>query len=351
MSTAMELTLTILIVDDDDIKVGKIKDMINGATLNRTVVAADQISAQNYLLQEKFDLLILDMLLPLRTGEGDPDPGGGQNILEELEIDDDYKQPDAIIALTEYDDLQLNVRESFADIAAIKYDGSSAVWETHLKRVIQRLKKSKAEHKKIVYCEGSNAFHYNLMALSNIEFRGLADSRAVYLSAKNEQDKYAIRDRDFLTHKEISSLQTKYPNYFILNYYCFENYLYHPDNIAEVLAGFDREAYIAELVSQKKAKLMTIVQDYKISRSAYFDLNDDNKAVMDKRPETEIIKALESDDLEVFYRYFDMAGKKDNENKKSFDKTFLATFNLDKTALTKSAWFKGKMLEILNNLR
>lgn len=350
MSTAMELTLTILIVDDDDIKVGKIKALIDSATLNRTVVAVDQISAQKHLLQEKFDLVILDMLLPLRAGEGDADPQGGQKILEELEIDDNYKQPDAIVALTEYDDLQLNVRESFADIAAIRYDGSSTVWETHLKRVIQRLKKAKVERKNIVYCEGSNVLNYNLMALPNLEFRGLADSRAVYLSAKNEQDKFAIRDRDFLTQKEISSLQSKFTNYFILKYYCFENYLYHPDNIAEVFSGFDKTDYIAELIGQKKSKLMTIVQDYKISRSAYYDLNDDNKVFMDKKPEAEIIKALESDELEDFYPFFDMAGKKDNENKKSFDKTCLSGFNLDKNQLTQTAWFRGKMQELLKRI-
>jgi len=348
MSSSTDLTLSILLVDDDLFKTEKVTSLINSCSQSRIVIADNQIQAQQFLLQEKFDLLILDILLPLRHGEGEAEENGGQKILQELEIDESYFQPDCIIALTEYDNLQLNLQESFADIAAIKFDATSTGWEINIKRVIARLLKAKSSKKKIIYCEGRNAYYYNLIGLHNIEFRGLSDSRAVYLSAKNEPDNFALRDKDFLTKKEIKSLQSKFNNYLILQYYCFENYLYHPNNIDEVVAHFDKTAYIEEITNQKKAKLMTIVQDYKLSRNAYSDLNDDGKALIDIRPESEIIVALESDDFEIYYPYFDMAGKKDTDNKKSFDKNYLAKLNLDAKILAQTTWFKQKIGDVIN---
>lgn len=342
----VDLTLTVLIVDDDTYKADKIKAYVSSCSQSRIIIARDQISAQRHLISEQFDLLILDMQLPNRFKEDEPDKDGGLKILEELEMESSYKQPKYIIVLTEYEDLRSKFQESFSDIASIQFDISSTNWQTSLSRVISRLTKLKIAHKKIVYCEGTNAFYYNLIGFTNLEFRGLSDSRAVYLSAKNEKENFSLRDRDFLTRKEIEKLKIKHGNYLVLDLYCFENYLYHPDNIVELFSDFNKEAYIQEIRRQKKSKIMTIVQDYKLSRNAYFDLNDDAKEVVDKKPEEEIITSLESDDFNIFYPYFDMAGKKDVGNKKSFDKTVLAAYNLEPKFLVKTVWFKNQMSHI-----
>lgn len=98
---------------------------------------------------------------------------------------------------------------------------------------------------------------------------------------------------------------------------------------------------------QKNIKIEAIIQDYKISRLAYTDFNENAKRNIDKNPEIEIIPSLKSDILEEFYKFFDMAGKNDKENKKSYDKTFLSKYNLDTNQLVKTKWFRMKITEIL----
>jgi hypothetical protein len=49
---------------------------------------------------------------------------------------------------------------------------------------------------------------------------------------------------------------------------------------------------------------------------------------------------LESDELERFYKYFDM--------KEQFDKSILAPFNLKKEDLVQTNWFKQQIQLVLN---
>jgi hypothetical protein len=78
------------------------------------------------------------------------------------------------------------------------------------------------------------------------------DSSSVFVKTKTKLGYYGLRDRDYLLDTEIERIRKKYPNYFILNYYCFENYLYHPDNIEELnISAFDKKEYIEEIIKQK----------------------------------------------------------------------------------------------------
>jgi len=342
--------LSILLVEDSEVKRLVVNKYIEGICPKLSItIAKDRISALKILEVEKFDIMLLDMHLPNREEDNDPQEDGGEMLLEEIFFEDNFKQPTKIIALTQYDKLQKSVREKFPELGAIKFDPSSSKWKEEIFRVLYSLSKSKIEKKIIVYCEGKNAVFYNAIGISNLEFWELSDSRAIYFAAKNESDKLALRDRDFLTTNEISVLTSKpfFENYRILEYYCFENYLYHPDNIIELVEEFDYDGYISDLILQKNIKIEAIIQDYKISRLAYTDFNENAKRNIDKNPEIEIIPSLKSDILEEFYKFFDMAGKNDKENKKSYDKTFLSKYNLDTNQLVKTKWFRMKITEIL----
>ena len=48
------------------------------------------ITALKKLEFEKYDLLLLDMQLPNRFGESEPEENGGVALLEELEVADNY---------------------------------------------------------------------------------------------------------------------------------------------------------------------------------------------------------------------------------------------------------------------
>lgn len=353
MNQNIHTSLSVLLVDDSDFKIERVKTFLGEVAPNaKLTISRDRISAQKNLVSDKFDLLLLDMQLPNRFGESEPEEVGGVSILEELEMSEEYFQPTRIIVFTQYDDLQEGLRNSYPELGAVKFDLSSDNWKNTLFRALNSLSKSKSVIKKIVYCEGENAPYYNSVGLFGIEFWALKDSRAIYLAAKNEKDKFALRDRDFLTTNEISVLTKKpyFENYFILDYYCFENYVYHPDNISELINNFNKEEYLSELIKQKNEKIESIIQDYKLARLCYTDFTDNDKRNMDENPEDEIITSLKSNDFETFYKFFDMAGKKDRGFKKSFNKSYLEKYNLDVKELVKTEWFKYKISNILLKL-
>lgn len=353
MNQIIDTALSVLLVDDSDFKIDKVLVFFKQvAPRSKITIAKDQISAQNQIQLEKYDLLLLDMQIPNRIGESEAQENGGVLLLEELEIGEGYLHPTRIIVFTQYDRLQAEIREKYPELGAIKYDLTSDHWKETLFRTLNSLSKSKKVNNKIIYCEGENVDYYNLIGIKGFEFWALKDSRAIYYAAKNEKDKYSLRDRDFLTSNEIGILTNPpyFENYFILEYYCFENYLYHPDNISELVEGFNKYKYIEELTKQKNNKIDSIIQDYKLARLCYTDFTDNERKNMDNNPEDEIISSLKSDSFEVFYVFFDMAGKKDKCFKKSFNKEFLVKYNLDKEKLVKTDWFKMKICKVFRKL-
>ena len=192
--------------------------------------------------------------------------------------------------------------------------------------------------KKMVLCENKNDDYYNLLGLPNTLFVGMKDARSLFLQVKNDSRFQSLRDRDFLSDTEIERLEKEYPHHHILRYYDFENYLYHPDNIAEIQPdGFDRDTYVAEIVRQKNERFDAALLNLKATRQSYEELKTGN--IVDKEPDA-IVADLKSDDFERFYKYFDM--------KDGFNKLYLMPFNLDKKRLVRTAWFRGQIESALN---
>lgn len=147
--------------------------------------------------------------------------------------------------------------------------------------------------------ENKNSAHYNL-ALNEKGYLFLPekDSRDVFLHTKGDNAKLGLRDRDFIMDEEIDRIQAKYPNLRILHYYAVENYVYHPDNIAELEpSGFDKLEYSKEITNQKNQKLLKIVSGIESARQTYSDLKEPNVKNKNIDP---IISALESNDFEIF---------------------------------------------------
>lgn len=337
------ICLNILIVDDEKNKVDSIQEYI--LTINQNItfeVARNQIDALTLLEKVKFDLVLLDMCLPLRDGE-ELEVSGGENILDELDINDSYIIPSLIVALTQFDVLQQEVRNKFPELGAIKYSNEQNDWQKGLRRIVIASVKSKEVKRLIIYCEDQNDGLYNGIGLEKVEFRGLrGGSRKVYENAKFEKMNFAVRDKDYLTRNEVKWLTSKFKNYLILDYYCFENYLFHPDNMEEYFANkgeeFDKSDYIKRITEQKNSKLLNIAQGLQVARNGYFDFTDNQKSNMDSEPE--VVDCLGSDDFETFYPYFDMKG---TDKKKGFDKSFLTVLNIDKKKLASTLWFSNKM--------
>jgi predicted ATPase len=198
--------------------------------------------------------------------------------------------------------------------------------------------------KKIIICENQNDDKYNLLGLKNHIFVGVSNNYAVFNTIKKDPTFYGLRDRDFLTDGEIKKIREIYPNYFILKYSNFENYLYHPDNIAQLNPkGFDKEAYLNEIIKQKNQRLLHIVKGIESARKTYEEIKDSRLQIQDKEEreinENTILADLETNELERFYKFYDM--------KKQFDKRMLEKLQLSKEKLVQTTWFKTQISALL----
>ncbi|WP_428660598.1 AAA family ATPase [Runella sp.] len=195
--------------------------------------------------------------------------------------------------------------------------------------------------RKLVVCENQNDEYYNLLLLPDTIFVGVKDARDVFLHVKRDARYHSVRDRDFLSDDEIKRIKEEYPHHHILTYYDFENYLYHPDNIAEIAPpNYSKERYLKEIIAQKKHKLNRKILPALIASRQTYEEFKTNPKFKDKDVESESIVAdLESDDLERFYKYFDM--------KEQFDKFCLASFNLKKEDLVRTNWFNLQIQKVL----
>jgi AAA15 family ATPase/GTPase len=158
-------------------------------------------------------------------------------------------------------------------------------------------------NRKVVLCENKNYTLYSLMALDGFVFTDVQNSNSVYLKIKRDKTLIGLRDRDYLTDTEIEKLVTKLPNYKILRYYCFENYLYHPDNIAALaLPNFDVAVYKLEITALKNQYFDAFVPKISESRKTYEEFRDGG--IKPDSDISDITKCLKSDDFETFYTYF-----------------------------------------------
>ncbi len=198
---------------------------------------------------------------------------------------------------------------------------------------------------RIIACENKNAEILNSLKMEGLIFYPEKDSSSVFIQVTTKHDYYGLRDRDYLLDSEIEKIGKKYTNYFILDYYCFENYLFHPDNISELersgtISGFNKKQYIAEIVKQKNEKKHQIFSIYKNARKGYQEFKIERENLQDKKSENQIMDYLNSDDIEVFFKSFSM--------KDFFDKAMIKKYSLSHKELASTKWFRSKINRILN---
>ncbi len=194
---------------------------------------------------------------------------------------------------------------------------------------------------RLVFCENQNSDILEKLGFKNIIFYGEKDSSSVFIKMKTKPGTFGLRDRDFLLDSEIEKTKKKYPNYFILDYYCFENYLFHPENIAEMnLKGFIKDDYIQEITLQKNQKKNYIISIFRNSRNTYQEFKIESEQLRNKTKEDEVMEYLDSDDLEIFFKSFSM--------KDHYDKSLVRKFNLKEKELAGTEWFRKRFTEIFN---
>lgn len=194
--------------------------------------------------------------------------------------------------------------------------------------------------RKMIVCENLNAGILNSLGFLNIDFLPEKDSYTVFGRVQSDSDLIGIRDKDFILESEKKLIQADFPNYCILDFYCIENYLYHPENIENLqLEGFNKEKYIEDIIKDKNENLLKTASKLNKARSTFFELKIHGEKYRDEKNSEKILDKLGSDIFSDFYEYFSM---------KDYRKSYLNKFNLSQDVLSSTTWFKSKVEDILN---
>lgn len=195
------------------------------------------------------------------------------------------------------------------------------------------------EDKIIIYCENQNAKLFNKLNFKNLHFYPEKDSNGVFIKTTTYTTHFGLRDRDFLTDGEIIKLKAKHKNYLILEYYCFENYLYHPENLADLLGdAFDKKWFIDELIRQKNSKYDKILLKLANARSGYQEFK--NPDIKIRENDEIICDYLKSNHVETFLKSFSL--------KTEFDKSIIEKLQLSQDTLAQTDWFRAKIEKVLS---
>jgi hypothetical protein len=195
--------------------------------------------------------------------------------------------------------------------------------------------------RKMIICENLNASLLNSLGFLNIDFLPAKDSFTVFGRVQSDLDIIGIRDKDFILDSEKKAIQIDFPNYCILEYYCLENYLYHPENIEELnLLDFNKEDYLKNIIKEKNEDILKIASKLNKARSTYFELKHNGEKYRDEKNADKILDKLKSNKFSEFYEYYSM---------KDYNKSYLSRFELKQDDLASTNWFKTKVEELLLN--
>lgn len=140
--------ISILIVDDSPHKIAEIKKVIfeYPEIQDNITVASDINNAKRHLEEKKFDLLILDLVLPENFGDIES-PENGIGFLKEICLDPNIKRPYHIIGLSAHPDLIEKHEGSFKQNLwyLIEYQENVEAWKEILRSKIEYLVNSKID--------------------------------------------------------------------------------------------------------------------------------------------------------------------------------------------------------------
>jgi CheY-like chemotaxis protein len=135
--------INILIVDDNKSKTGAISDLINSVTgeIKANIEIAGNIgSASKKISNTKYDLVILDLNIPLVDGK-ESQKDGGLRLLNNLKRQNKLKWPKKLIGLTAYKESFEKYNKEFTDDSylLIEYSNTNTDWQKPICSIIGQI--------------------------------------------------------------------------------------------------------------------------------------------------------------------------------------------------------------------
>ena len=164
--------MKILIMDDCQDKRSQICDVLTGmcGLSSDEIDQADDINkGRKLLFEHQYDLLILDLLLPVNHGD-EIIPDRGARFIEEFDRYARLNKPLVIIGLTAYEDPYGQMKQQFDDKLwdLIMYRQSSTDWMDILQRAVQKVFDLRAAILKSV--QGADKFDVGIICARSEEF-------------------------------------------------------------------------------------------------------------------------------------------------------------------------------------
>lgn len=161
------MTLSVLLVEDNTDKLAAISAALTGREVALDIEhAADLTTARSLLRNRSYDLLVLDVAIPLRAGQL-PVQDGGLRLLDELERSAHLRMPQHIVGLTAYSEVLETALPRFSSraVSLIYYDPAGVDWAEALSARVWFIERAKA-------CQSSNPqprYHTDLAIVCALE--------------------------------------------------------------------------------------------------------------------------------------------------------------------------------------
>lgn len=201
------MSIRILIVDDDTVKIGLIKDTIlQTGLVNDTEIeyCAELDEAVKKLKRTRYDLVLLDIMLPARMGMSQI-PNGGSMVLKCLTEMDVVKKPLCVIGLTAHDELLETCEQEFTDnlFCLIKYQSDSAGWRKQIKRKVKWLAESQKQLVEECTCAREYEYDFAIITAVDVEMRAVRalDFEWQEYQIPFDQDTYYIAEKEIENHQ------------------------------------------------------------------------------------------------------------------------------------------------------
>jgi hypothetical protein len=129
--------MKVLIIDDSIDKIANLTELINTLPFKFSIDNTETITNAILLFKEnKYDVAIIDLHLPLRIGEN-PNPNGGKLLLEEVYRKKDVLNiPKYILGFSQYNE---GIKDFSAIWKVIKYEPSNSEWKNSILQLFKHV--------------------------------------------------------------------------------------------------------------------------------------------------------------------------------------------------------------------
>ena len=133
--------MRILILEDNDSKYAVVRSEIEGFFRDKALEmrrAKTLVEGLKNIFEERFSLIVLDLMMPTRTGEAPSDIT--QEVLQSIESSE-CNRGSAVIALTGFEDLARDQKAMFAHagIVLVHYEGAEIGWRSGVRSALSRV--------------------------------------------------------------------------------------------------------------------------------------------------------------------------------------------------------------------